>query len=166
MQNEFLREIKGFKVRETFASFPCNTAVQSWWQAEQLVVCYAISKDRKVSFYSLFLQKIIFNFYYNIEQASSLVLTARLHSRCECHCNKGNLKSLTSKNISYFYTAHFGERGSGHLQTIARILFSALQGSAQPCSLTVPICPEPRQKHAGSSAPMKSSCCLKSHPVH
>lgn len=57
-------------------------------------------------------------------QVSSLVLAACLHSCCECNGDKGNLKSLTSKNIAYFYTDHCGQRGSGHLQTIARILSS------------------------------------------
>lgn len=57
-------------------------------------------------------------------QASSLVLAACLHSCCECNCNKGNLKSLISKNTVYFYTKHCAQRGSGHLQTIARTLSS------------------------------------------
>lgn len=111
-------------VHETFASFPSNTAVQSWWQAEQLVVFYAISKDRKFSIERESKRKSILNFYYNTAQASSLVLAACLHSCCECNCNKGNLKSLISKNTVYFYTKHCAQRGSGHLQTIARTLSS------------------------------------------
>lgn len=102
-----------------------------------------------------------------IQQASSLVLAACLHSCCKCNCNKRNLKSLTSNNnILLLHRSFWAEGFWSLLQTIARISFSDPQGSAQPWCLTVPVCPELRQKHPGSSAQVKKPWWLKSHPVH